>query len=455
MNSNLSIALTNRSARIGLIIILVTGIASYALFSKDRIGSLMMGGETIEVAFDEAYKLRPDVSQVKVAYVVVGKVIGLKKVGDGAVYELKIHDDVFNTLGSEPTATIRSTTILGGNYFVDLQPGGDPGAFGARSIPVERTRVPVELDKVARALQPTAREGLQGTVRSLDKALDQEGRDALSRLLETAPQALESAPGVLAAAQGENPEQDLPTLVSYLENTGRVLTARDGELAGIVEDLAATGAVLDRRSREITRAIEKLPKALRSTDQGLDDLSGTLTTLEDVSEDARPLVKQLNSTLETLQPLLREARPLIADARPLLADARPMVRDLRPTVVSGEQIVDDLEGPVLERLNDAVGPWLHKEYDGVAPYAQTKSEKVMYQELAYTLANLHRAATKMDANGHAISLHAGINAESIVGVPISLEQLVQVLLEASSAGPNLSLPALPTLQSILAGQGGN
>jgi len=193
------------SARIGVVILAVTLLVSVGLFNKDRISSLLMGGETIEVHFDRAYKLRADVSEVKVAFVVVGKVTGVEADGDDAVVRLKVQDDVLDSLGSEPTATIRPTTLLGGSYFVDLQPGGDPGEFTAGSIPVERTTVPVELDKVARAVQPEARKGVQGTVRRLDAALDEEGERALRDLVATAPDTLDPAADVLDAAQSPVP----------------------------------------------------------------------------------------------------------------------------------------------------------------------------------------------------------------------------------------------------------
>lgn len=454
MNMNsLRVALADKSVRIGLIMVVVAVLASGALFTKDRIGTLMMGGSTVDVHFDGGYKLRAHVSQVKVAYVVVGKVTGVDQTDDGAVVHLKVQDDVLDTLGSEPTATIRATTLLGGNYFVDLEPGGAPGEFDADSIPASRTDVPVELDKVARSLQPEARRGVQATVEQLDRTLDAEGRTAMRRLLEAAPAALAPAPGVLSAAQGERSERDLAALVSGLESTGRTLSERDGELAAILDDLATTSSVLGRRAPEVSAAIGDLPDALRSTETGLADLSGTLSALEDVSAETRPLVRRLDNTLRTAKPLIREARPLVRDGRRLMRDARPLVRQLTPTTVDAEQVLDDVEGKVLDRLNDKVAPMLHTRFHGKAPYANTVSEKPLYEEVAYMAAVAARAAAMTDRNGNALSIQAGVGLEtlgSFGGIPVSLSQLHQVLME--SVDPEAL--GLPTLNRLLGQTGG-
>lgn len=418
------------SARIGVVILAVTLLVAVGLFNKDRVNSLLMGGETIEVHFDRAYKLRADVSEVKVAFVVVGKVTGVEADGDDAVVRLKVQGDVLDSLGSEPTATIRPTTLLGGSYFVDLQPGGDPGEFTAGSIPVERTTVPVELDKVARAVQPEARKGVQGTVRRLDAALDEEGERALRDLVATAPDALDPAAEVLDAAQGLHPERDLADLTSGLESLGRVLARERGQLDGILADLATTTGTLDRRSPEVAAAIDRMPGALDATRTGLADLDGSLATLREVSADTRPLVRQLGTTLGVAGPVVRDARPLVADLRGLLRDARPVVDGLVPTARGADEVLTDLAGDVLTRVDRTVMPWLHRAYEGKGPYARTSSDKPTYEELAYMFATLDRASGMVDRNGHAVSFQPGVGSGSVGGVPISIEQMFKVLTES-------------------------
>lgn len=427
----LASALHLSSARMGVVILVMTLLVAVALFNKDRINSALMGGDTITVHFDRAYKLRAHTSQVKVAFVVVGKVTAVETDGDGAAVELKVERDVLDSLGSAPTATIRPTTLLGGSYFVDLQPGGDPGRFTAASIPVERTTVPVELDKVARALQPDARSGVRGTVRELDNALGEDGERALRDLVQTLPATLDPAADVLDAAQGLHPRTDLADLASGMENLGRELSERDGQLDAILTDLATTTSVLDGRSTEIAAAVDALPGALASTETGLSDLSGSLGTLRQVAADTRPLARQLGETLDVAGPVVEEARPLVADLRSLVKDARPLVDGLVPTAAGADEVLTDLEGKVLDRVDSKVMPWLHAKYaGGKAPYADTSSDRPMYEELAYTFATLDRASGMVDKNGHAVSFQPGIGSGSISGVPISVEQMFKSLTEA-------------------------
>ncbi|WP_220794056.1 MlaD family protein [Nocardioides pelophilus] len=435
-------------------LVVVTVLAAVGLFSKDRIGSMLMPGSTIEVHFDRAYKLRPDVSRVKVAYVVVGKVTAVEKDGDGAVVTLKVEDDVLDSLGSEPSATIRPTTLLGGSYFVDLEPGGDPGAFEARSIPSSRTAVPVELDKVARALQPAALKGMQVATGELESSLERTGRRALRRLLETAPDTLAPAADVLRATRGERPHHDLRSIVSGLENTARALPA-DDRLDAILGDLAVVMSVLGRRSPELAAAIAELPETLPATEAGLHDLGRTLTTLREVSAETRPLVRQLRTTLDTAQPVIWDSRPLVADLRGLIQSARPLLDDLVPTAISADHVVTDIGGPVIDRVNRELVPWLRSDYHGKGPYSMSETDEPLYQELAYMFANLDRATGMVDNNGHAISFQPGVGSSSIGGTPISIEQMFKILTAAfylpepvETVPPHDGAPSAPGTPSL-------
>lgn len=453
------------SVRIGVALLLTTLLLFAVLFNKDRIDSALMAGEHVEVTFDRAYKLRPHVSQVKVGYVVVGKVVGVERDDDGnAAVELKVEEDVLERLGSAPSATIRPTTLLGGSYFVDLQPGGDPGAFTAASIPVERTATPVELDVVARTLQPDTRAALQGTTGNLDAALDAPGREALDRFLAEAPDTLAGAAPVLEAARGEQPERDLAAVVSGLEQTARVLTENDGQLDAIVTDLAATSQVLGARGDDLATALEGLSPTLTATRSTLGSLDTTLTTLRDMAAETRPVARSLTSTLEALDPTVEAARPLVADARTLVVDATPLLGDLTPSATDLDGVLTDLEGAVLERVDGTLVPWLYDAYQGQGPYAATYSEKTMYEEIVYTFVNLTRASGLLDSNGHAVSFQPGVGTGSVGGLPISIEQMFTSLTTAlyfdepadtlppldRSGASESDLPAL--LSTLLGGQ---
>lgn len=412
---------------LGVLFVVIVLVLFMVLFNKDRIGTYLRGGETITVHFAGDYKLREFISEVKVAFVPVGKVSGVERADDGsATVTMRVDDDAVDTLGSEPTATVRATTLLGGIYFVDLQPGGDPGRFTGEEIPQERARGPVELDQVVQALQPDALTGLRSTVGNLDGALDGDGAAALRRLTASAPAALGPAAGVLDAAQGEHPG-DLTAVVDGLEDTARVLTENDGRLTSIVNDLAATSTVLGNRGADVGTALDALPDTLVTAQAGLARLDGTLNTLRDTASDIRPVATHLDSTLDRLDPVLQKAVPFVHDTRALLGDARPLVEDLVPAAGTATDVLTDLRGPVLDRLDGPLMDWLHTPYQGTGPYDSTQSERPLYWDLVYTFVNLGRAAGYEDQNGGTIGFQPGLGSGSVSGLPISTDQMVKRL----------------------------
>ena len=72
-----------RPEGIGVVLIVVVLLAFGLLFSKNKIQTWLMSGSTIQANFAQDYKLRPDISVVKVAYVPVGRVTGVTRNADG------------------------------------------------------------------------------------------------------------------------------------------------------------------------------------------------------------------------------------------------------------------------------------------------------------------------------------------------------------------------------------
>ncbi|MGY0541548.1 MlaD family protein [Nocardioides sp. YJ-D4] len=422
-------SIRSRSARIGACMLVVALVASVLLFKKDAIGTMLMGGKTISAVFDQNYKVRPNGSPVKVGFVKVGKVSDVRRNDDGtATVSMKVDEKVLRTLGPKPSATIRSATLLGGNYFVDLAPGGGSGAFRADSIPRSRTQVAVELDKVAGALQPDALAGAQKALKRVDASLKKSDQAALRRLLADAPDTLEPGGRVLDAAQGRRSD-DLTKLVSSMESTGRVLTQNEGQLDSILTDLNTTSRVFSDHSADVQAALKPLPSALSNARAGLADLNTTLVTTREVSGSLRPAARDLDTTLTTLRPTLKTARPVISDARVLVEDARPLIQGLDPVVPEADKVVDDVRGPVLKRLNGPVTSWLYQPYKGSGVYSLTSSKRPTYEEAVFAFVNLDRASSYADQNGNGVAFQPGVGAGTAGGLVVSPEQLYSGMTE--------------------------
>lgn len=428
MVRRLAKGITGSPFRLGMALIVLALVAGVGLFSKDRIITTVSPGTTIEASFDRDYRLRPYLTEAKIAGIPVGKVTAVEPAEDGSTtVSIKIDDDAVAKLQSAPSAVIRATTLLGGKYYVDLIPGGQPGDFGG-AIPQARTQTPVELDSVVRSLQPNALDSAKSSIRSLDQTLDRRGRAAIDRLLAEAPGTLDPAADALTAAQGTRPAKDLPALVSGLEAVGRTLSERPGQLDSIVANLETVSTVLGQRSGDLEATLAGMPAALDSADAGLRRLDATLGKLRETAGPARPVVRELKTTLRHADPVLMRARPVVNDLRTLMVDARPAIQGLVPASQGLSGVLDDVRGPGLDRLNGPVKSAVFSPFKGTGPYKLTRSDRPFYRELGYMFANLDRSASKNNANGATQSWYVTVGPGTLQGLPlVNLEQLLHGL----------------------------
>ncbi|GAB2967900.1 MlaD family protein [Amycolatopsis acidiphila] len=422
----LSIRRVNRPM-VGVIALVAFAAFMIVLFEKQPILTALRSGSTITAEFSRDYKLEPDVSQVKIAGTPVGVVSGVHPNPDGtASVSLKIDDGVREKLGSAPSAEIRPTTILGGKYYVSLIAGGTRGTFTADTIPRDRTRTPVEADTLLQALPTPARQGLQNTAAQLDNTLQAGATGPLRNLLADAPGTLVPAQAVAQALQGSPGGQDLTTLVRDLDATANVLTRKDGQLADVLGSLHTTTSVLARESRPLADTIDALPTTLRTTRTGVDDLGATLDRLQTTAGALRPTVAELQPLLSELNPVLAEARPLVNDLRPLLAQLRPVVDQLVPTSVQGTSVLNDLRGPVLDRVNGPIVSTIMNEWHGTAPKYPDGggTGNTFYEELAYMVTHIDNATKVFDSSGHMLNFQPGVGTSSVYDLPLGLDQLM-------------------------------
>ena len=414
MRRVLSWAAGRSRLELGVAWLVVTVVAGVILMNKQQLLLSLRRGDTVTAEFSSRYKLAPVVSKVEVAGVKVGQITGVRELdGGGAAVEMKLDKGTVDALGSKPTAAIRPATFLGGpglSAYVELTPGGDPGRFGGDRIPRDRTQVPVEFDRVNEVLQDTARRGLQTTVAGLDAALANGGKEALGAFLGDAAPALAPTGRVLDALGGRE-EGDLHRQVVHLAKAAAVLTATDGEIESVVDDLATLASTLADRAPESERSMATMPATLREARAGLAALDATLAKLEATAPGARPSVARLTELLHKLPPVLRKGTPLLADLRPVVADLKPALDDLAPTAGLLRDLLGDLEDPVLGRLSGQIVPAL------LAPYTATGRTTKLYEELGYFVAGLDGAASYLNSEGSQLNFYISLNEDSLSTKP--------------------------------------
>lgn len=390
----------------------------------------LTGSDTREIAFTANRFLLEDASDVKVAGVDIGVVDSVVPGPDGgAIVTVVVDPEVADAVGDAPSARLRPTTLLSGLFYVELVPGGDRTAEWTEPIPMERTRLPVEVDAVAETLQPEALDGARAAVTSFDATLANGGTEALQELLANAPDTLGPAAGVIESVLGTRPDVDLSQLVTNLQASSSVLTRQDGQLDAIIATLQDTTNVFADTSVPVADAIRALPAALDTADAGLVRLDGSLDRLRDTAGPARESVQELDSLLETLEPVLADARPVVTDLRFALQDTRPLVEDLVPAADGLTASLEDLRGPVLDRLNGPIRDQVYAPYQGAGPFQYTTSgDNPLYEELGYMFSGLAKSGAWTDPDGHAVAFQPGPGTGTVPSFGgVSLEQMYQQL----------------------------
>lgn len=422
---------------------------TFLIFQKAAIITTLSPGETITVQLARDYKIEPYRSKVKIAGSQVGVVQSISDSPNGPVLiTLKVNRGTRALLGTDPSATIRPTTLLGGDYSVLLTAGGEKGAFTADTIPMQRTELPVELDRLLSTIPPGAQRGTQGTTERLDASLKAGIGDNLKQVLADAPDTLRPAGTVFDALRGINKDTDLTRLVTALDATARVLSAKPGQLRSVVDSLADTSRVLAANAVPLDRTVTSLPDTLRSTRLGADDLAATLDKLTATAQDARPTARALDPLLADLDPALADLRPVLHELGPLMRDAKPLVHELVPTVDAATQVIDQVNGPVLDRVNGPILGALNSEWHGDAPkYPNGGDGNKFYQEIGYMFAHLDNSVRYQDATSHLLGFQAGFGSTSVYGTGASAQRL-QTLLSQMYGPPHsdstpLRLPPHP------------
>lgn len=415
-----------------MIILAVPLLVGVLLYFKPQIQTALRSGEEIEVEFARDYRLFVDETPVKLGGLRVGVLSDKRFTEDGTmIATVKVDEGVRDKLGPEPSAAIEPLTVLGGRYAVELQHGGGTGRFGGEAIPRERTRIPVELDRILEALPQSTRKSLQGMVGKFDDTLKAGGQEALQDLLRDAPDTLKAGGVVVDALRGTRPSSDLSTLVVDLESAAEVLTRHDGQLGSIVDALAETTATLAKRSEPLAATIDTLPETLRDTRAGLSALGTTLDKATTAARTFRPSARELDSLLARLDPALVKARPLVGELRPLLAEARPVVQRLVPTARHATGVLEHVRGPVLDRVNGPIARTVRNPWRGTGPYAGNgrgfQANNKFYEELGHLVTNLDNASKTQDAQGSTLSFQVGAGSSSVAGVPLDLQGLVEHL----------------------------
>lgn len=444
-SGSLKKSLTGHPVGAGLALLALAGIAVLLVFNKPALLNRLTPGEIIVVQMARDYKLHPYLSAVKIAGSKIGVVRSVERPDSGPILmTLKVDNGTRKLLGTEPSAVVQPTTLLGGTYFVQLHPGGQPGTAATNVIPIERSGLPVELQQILAALPPESQQGNQVALAKLDEAFKPGGvGPPLHKLLADAPSGLRPTGVVVDALRGVDKDADLSNLITDLNTTARTLSAKPGQLRSLVDSMGATAKTFGDNAVPFDRTIATLPETMRVSRDGAGHLGRLLDKLTTTADDARPTVKELDPMLDELEPALTELRPVLSDLKPLLKDAEPMLERLTPAVRKTTDVVDDLDSPVLDRLNGPILDAFLSEFKGVGPKYPNGGEPgtKLYEQLGWLVSNVSAATQPFQADNHHLSVWLGGGPTALQGTGPMAQRIQDLLSEGY--GPPHHKPTTP------------
>jgi virulence factor Mce-like protein len=344
--------------RNGLVFLGLIAFALYCGYSKD-IPLIGGGGQEVKAIFPSANNIIPG-NQVRVQGVEVGVVDKVERApgGRGAQITMRIKDDKGITVKRDAAAQVYWRTLLGGNFYVELEPGSRsaPAMPDGGTIPMSRTTSQVEFDQLLTAFDGDARTGIQTSLEEFKRGFADPA--APRATIEELSPALRATARGLPGLRGTRPGSDLPDLARGASRALGALARSEAELAGLVEHTDTALAVTAARSQEIGSMLEQAPATLADTTTTMTRLRTTLAELDPVADDLRPGARRLAGSVKAATPAMDELARLVPSALPFLRDIDPAVRSLRRAAKVGVPLMDDLN-PTLVRTAKQINPFLN------------------------------------------------------------------------------------------------
>jgi virulence factor Mce-like protein len=345
-----------RNGVIGLVVIAVLAIFGAYYSITGYLPLVPRGGNVVHAEFSTAFDLNSD-TPVRVKGIDVGRVDGIARGAGGrsAIVTMRVNDTAERMLRSDAGAAVRERLILGGNMYIQLDPGANRAPLDGRTIPLSRTTTQVALDQLLGALRPDARQGLRGTFKGLRAALAN-GPAIQGTVDQLAPSFRQMAPA-MTALRGRHPG-DLGRLVGGFDRVLGSLDNAEGSLGSMIDSASTTFAVTAARGADINGTLDRAPTALATTRRELAGLENTLNVLDPLATALRPGARHLETTLQTLEPALTDTRVLLQHARPLVSALDPAIQNLRSASTQGVPLIASLN-PSIDRVNKTLMPFLY------------------------------------------------------------------------------------------------
>lgn len=303
-------------------------------------------------------------------------------------------DDEFAPLHDGAKVTVEWKAVLGERLLTVTDGPSDNAVVPTGGMLTATMAEPVEFDQVLSALDPKTRGRLNSLITRLSQTMDGSERD-INRTVRTAGPAVNALGEVLRGVGTDGAA--IHQLVTQLNNTMRILAARDDEIERVVNGLADASGTVVRQRQALGATLRGLPATIRQANRTLGKVPAAVDKTVPLLRDMRPVTDRLPSTARHL--------------RPVLTDLRPAVGQLRPTLNSAAVLLRTMPG-TLDSVN-ATLPQASKAMRGMVPVLNYL--RPYTPELTGWLSNWASATGNYDANGHygRIFIQSGLEAGNV------------------------------------------
>ena len=255
-------------------------------------------------------------------------------------------DGSYGDVPANSSVAIRPLSLSGLKY-VELTRGDSRRAlFDGDTIPVQRARVPVQLDDLGNMYDSETRKGVQDVITGAGTALTLRGED-LNTAISDLPEFLRHLEPV-ARTLGD-PDTNL---ARFLDRLGRTAEAVAPEAASYANGFSAGADALEAWSRNEGRLRESLRESPRTLGVGIPALRVQRPFLEHTRETSKAL-RDAAAVMPANLPRIEAALDRGVDVQPKLPR---LYRELEPTLDSLEGLFTDRRTTgALRGLTDTVG----------------------------------------------------------------------------------------------------
>lgn len=306
-------------------------------------------GYEVQADFPEA-TLLAQTADVRISGVPVGRVIKMRRVGNRTRVTMQIKSK-YAPIPRDTRAMLRLKTLFGETY-VELTPGtrGAPKLPDGGRLDNSQVARSVELDEVLRTFDAKTRAKFRTWLQSQADAIDGRAMD-INDSLGSLPGFTGSADRLLLTLDSQSAA--VRRLVSATGDFFGAISAREGELRGLVTDANKLFQTTATRNRDLADVFRALPRFER-------EATITLPQLTAFASEARPVVQRLQPAASAADPVFADVNRLAPQFDGFFARLNQVTAAAKPGLPAFDRILAQIPGllgafnPVLRNVNPLV-----------------------------------------------------------------------------------------------------